>query len=141
MMSSLPRVDGSDCLISLLIMACSISSNVIIREVPMLVSRGSTKLIHMGILGAERLQPRLLFMVSFLDTCIVCTLHIHIYLMRYYLFITDILPTLITASQGLTPEKVEGMAVTDSGIFINNDNDGVDDYNGATYVSFIPMIL
>lgn len=53
----------------------------------------------------------------------------------------DILPVLKTVSQGLTPEKVEGMAVTRNGMYINNDNDGVDDYNGATYVSFIPMII
>jgi hypothetical protein len=53
----------------------------------------------------------------------------------------DLLPILQTVSQGLTPEKVEGMAVTSNGMYINNDNDGVDDYNGATYVSFIPLIL
>ena len=53
----------------------------------------------------------------------------------------DILPILKAASQGLTPEKVEGMAVTDEGIVINNDNDGTDDYNGATYVSALPLIL
>ncbi|KAL3784105.1 hypothetical protein HJC23_012737 [Cyclotella cryptica] len=52
----------------------------------------------------------------------------------------DMMPKLEEVSQGLTPEKVEGLAVNDKGMFIMNDNDGVDDYNGATYLEFIPWL-
>ena len=53
----------------------------------------------------------------------------------------DVLNILKSDSQGLTPEKVEGLAVSSNGMYIMNDNDGVDDYNGATFVSFISLIL
>lgn len=53
----------------------------------------------------------------------------------------DVLNILKSDSQGLTPEKVEGLAVSGNGMYIMNDNDGVDDYNGATFVSFISLIL
>jgi hypothetical protein len=53
----------------------------------------------------------------------------------------DIFPLLKSDSQGLTPEKVEGLAIGPKGMWIMNDNDGVDDYNGATYLRFVPLIL
>ena len=44
--------------------------------------------------------------------------------------VRDLVPDL-TASGGLVPEKVEGVAVTANGdIWVNNDNDGVDDNSG-----------
>lgn len=44
--------------------------------------------------------------------------------------VRDLVPDL-TATGGLVPEKVEGLAVTANGdIWINNDNDGVDDNSG-----------
>ena len=42
----------------------------------------------------------------------------------------DLIPDL-TATGGMVPEKVEGLAVTATGdVWVNNDNDGVDDNSG-----------
>ena len=46
--------------------------------------------------------------------------------------VVDLLPILQEATQGLVPDKVEGLAWTDEGLFLMNDNDGVDDAMGET---------
>ena len=46
-------------------------------------------------------------------------------------FLRDLIPDYV-ATGGLVMEKVEGMAVTGSGVWIINDNDGVDDNSGET---------
>lgn len=46
--------------------------------------------------------------------------------------VADLLPTLQEATQGLVPEKIEGLAYTSTGVFLINDNDGVDDNSGET---------
>lgn len=44
----------------------------------------------------------------------------------------DLLPAM-SATNGWTPDKVEGLAITKDGrILISTDNDGVDDANGET---------
>ncbi|KZL05137.1 hypothetical protein PsAD2_04492 [Pseudovibrio axinellae] len=46
--------------------------------------------------------------------------------------VLDLLPTM-SATNGWTPDKVEGLAITKDGrILISTDNDGVDDANGET---------
>jgi hypothetical protein len=47
--------------------------------------------------------------------------------------VMDLMPTLKTSTNGPVVEKVEGLAVTSDGsIWVNNDNDGVDDNSGET---------
>ena len=46
-------------------------------------------------------------------------------------FVRDLIPDFAEAG-GLTHEKLEGLAVTDNGVWIINDNDGVDDNSGET---------
>ncbi len=49
--------------------------------------------------------------------------------------VIDLLDGLSFFTQGLVPEKLEGLAFTEDGnLFLMNDNDGVDDNNGATYL-------
>ena len=40
----------------------------------------------------------------------------------------------LSESNGLMYEKLEGMAITDKGVWVCNDNDGVDDNSGETYL-------
>lgn len=55
--------------------------------------------------------------------------------------IATMLPMLI-APGGLTPEKIEGAAVTANGdVYIVNDNDGVDDNSGETQLINLGDIL
>ena len=44
--------------------------------------------------------------------------------------VVDLLPILDEATQGLIPEKIEGLACTKKGLFLSNDNDGLDDNVG-----------
>ena len=44
----------------------------------------------------------------------------------------DILPDVSTAIGGLALEKVEGMALLNSRVWINTDNDGTDGTSGET---------
>merc|ERR1712226_1360484 len=46
--------------------------------------------------------------------------------------VVDLLPILEEATQGIVPEKIEGLAYTSAGVFLINDNDGVDDNTGET---------
>lgn len=46
-------------------------------------------------------------------------------------FVRDLIPDFLEAG-GLMPEKLEGLAVTEDGIWIINDNDGVDTNSGET---------
>jgi len=46
-------------------------------------------------------------------------------------FVRDLIPDFLEAG-GLMPEKLEGLAVTEDGIWVINDNDGVDDNSGET---------
>lgn len=46
-------------------------------------------------------------------------------------FVRDLIPA-FTATGGLMPEKLEGLAVTEDAIWVINDNDGVDDNSGET---------
>jgi len=46
--------------------------------------------------------------------------------------VVDLLPILQQATQGMVPDKVEGLACTGTGLYLSNDNDGVDDSPGAT---------
>ena len=46
-------------------------------------------------------------------------------------FVRDLIPD-FAESGGLTPEKLEGLAITDDGVWVINDNDGVDDNSGET---------
>jgi hypothetical protein len=46
--------------------------------------------------------------------------------------IRDILPDVSTAIGGLALEKIEGIAVLDGYIWINNDNDGLSDNSGES---------
>lgn len=45
----------------------------------------------------------------------------------------DLIP-ILEMSNGLMYEKIEGMAITDKGIYVNNDNDGVDDNSGENWL-------
>ncbi|MEM9214428.1 MAG: esterase-like activity of phytase family protein [Cyanobacteria bacterium P01_F01_bin.150] len=46
-------------------------------------------------------------------------------------FVRDLIPDFAEAG-GLTPEKLEGLAVDKNGVWVINDNDGVDDNSGET---------
>lgn len=46
-------------------------------------------------------------------------------------FVRDLISD-FTAAGGLMPEKLEGLAVTENGVWVINDNDGVDDNSGET---------
>jgi len=46
-------------------------------------------------------------------------------------FVRDLIPD-FTAAGGLMPEKLEGLAVDENGVWVINDNDGVDDNSGET---------
>eukprot|EP00551_Chaetoceros_affinis_P013694 CAMPEP_0203687668 /NCGR_PEP_ID=MMETSP0091-20130426/637_1 /ASSEMBLY_ACC=CAM_ASM_001089 /TAXON_ID=426623 /ORGANISM="Chaetoceros affinis, Strain CCMP159" /LENGTH=746 /DNA_ID=CAMNT_0050557067 /DNA_START=49 /DNA_END=2289 /DNA_ORIENTATION=- len=46
--------------------------------------------------------------------------------------VSDLLPILQDATQMLVPEKIEGLAYTKKGVWLINDNDGVDDNAGET---------
>lgn len=54
--------------------------------------------------------------------------------------VIDLLPILIEATQGLVPEKIEGLAYTEKGLFLINDNDGVDDNSGETNLWNLGML-
>jgi len=54
--------------------------------------------------------------------------------------VTDLLPTLKAATQGLVPEKIEGLALTPKGLYLINDNDGVDDNSGETNLWNLGML-
>lgn len=54
--------------------------------------------------------------------------------------VTDLLPTLKETTQGLVPEKIEGLASTSKGLFLINDNDGVDDNSGETNLWNLGML-
>lgn len=56
--------------------------------------------------------------------------------------VVDLLPTLQQKTQGLVPEKIEGLAwINRRNLYLINDNDGVDDNNGETNLWNLATLL
>lgn len=53
----------------------------------------------------------------------------------------DLIPTYFELTKGATREKFEGLCVTAQGdVWVNNDNDGVDDNSGENFFAVVGQI-